>query len=182
VELSDDVNLSMPRYVVERVARGLNEEKKSLKGSRVLVLGVAYKRDVDDTRESPSLEVIRHLAAGGARVDYADPHVPTLEVAGRTMTAVALSPAVLRSYDAVVVATDHRAFPWDEIAREAPMIVDARGAVPAAKVAGTLWTLSGPAVRGGRSPAADAAAKPAREPGAAARAKKPRRREASKRS
>jgi UDP-N-acetyl-D-glucosamine dehydrogenase len=147
VELADDVNLSMPRYVVERVARGLNEERKSLKGARVLVLGVAYKRDVDDTRESPALEVIRHLRHGGAIVSYADPHVPTLEVAGERLEAVPVTPATLRAHDAVVVATDHRAFPWDVVAREARLVVDARGAVPRDLAEGTLWPLSGPALR-----------------------------------
>jgi UDP-N-acetyl-D-glucosamine dehydrogenase len=161
VELADDVNLSMPRYVVERVARALNDEKKSLKGSRVLVLGVSYKRDVDDTRESPSLEVIRHLVTGGAKVEYADPHVPVLELSGQTRKAVEITPAVLHSFDAVVVATDHRAFPWDVIAREARIIVDSRGAVPAASVKGTLWPLSGPPVRGG--PAEPASRAPAKK-------------------
>jgi UDP-N-acetyl-D-glucosamine dehydrogenase len=179
VELADDVNLGMPRYVAERVARGLNEERKALKGSRVLVLGVAYKRDVDDTRESPALELIRHLEAGGATVEYADPHVPTLEVGGRTRRALALSPGVLRSFDAVVVATDHRAFPWDLVAREATLVVDARGAVPRDAAAGTLWPLSGPAVRRAAAPrpAPAAPAAPARRPESPAPAKS-----ASKRS
>ena len=147
VELADDVNHGMPRYVVERVAKALNDRKKSLRGSRVLVLGVAYKPDVGDTRESPSLEVIRHLLAGGAEVDYADPHVPSVVVADRPMLAVALDGDALASYDAVVVATNHAAFPWDRIAAEADLIVDARGAVPREKVRGTLLPLSGPALK-----------------------------------
>jgi UDP-N-acetyl-D-glucosamine dehydrogenase len=181
VELADDVNLSMPRYVVERVVRGLNDERKALKGSRVLVLGVAYKRDVDDTRESPSLEVIRHLVSGGAKVEYADPHVPSLEVAGRTMKAVTLSPAVLHAFDAVVVATDHRAFPWDVVAREARVIVDARGAVSPAKAAGTLWPLSGPALRRAHPDAGEGPVEPpvrAAKPAAKSPAKRARTRPA----
>ncbi len=150
VELADDVNLSMPRYVVERVARALNEERKSLKGSRTLVLGVAYKRDVDDVRESPSLEVIRHLREGGASVDYADPYIPSIDVHGQRMEAVALSPESIAAYDAVVVATDHRAFPWETIAARARLIIDSRGAVPREKVGGTLWGLSGLPVKGVR--------------------------------
>ena len=146
VELADDVNLGMPRYVVERVAHALNREKKSLNGSRVLVLGVSYKRDVDDTRESPSFEVIRHLRQGGASVDYSDPYVPSVVAGGAEMTSVHLTPAALASYDAVVVATDHKAFAWDDIARHARLIVDSRGAVPREKVRGTLMPLSGPAV------------------------------------
>jgi UDP-N-acetyl-D-glucosamine dehydrogenase len=161
VELADDVNLGMPRYVVERVIHALNEARLSLKGSRVLVLGLAYKRDVDDTRESPSLEVIRLLRAGGAVVDYADPHVPESTVHGVPMASVAVTPGALATYDAVVVATDHRAFPWEEVARYAPLIVDARGAVPRAHVSGTLWLLSGPAISAPRTVAPPVAPAPA---------------------
>lgn len=156
VELADDVNLSMPRYVVSRVATALNEERRALKGAKVLVLGVAYKRDVDDTRESPSLEILRHLEAGGAEVAYADPYVPEVTAHGRAYRDVGTDDATLAGFDAVVVATDHRAFPWDRIAAKARLIVDARGAVPRDQVGGTLWPLSGPPVHG----AAKAAAKP----------------------
>jgi UDP-N-acetyl-D-glucosamine dehydrogenase len=156
VELADDVNLSMPRYVVSRVATALNEERRALKGSKVLVLGVSYKRDVDDTRESPSLEILRHLEEGGAEVAYADPYVPEVSAHGRTYKGVGTDDATLAGFDAVVVATDHRVFPWDRIAAKARLIVDARGAVPREKVGGTLWPLSGPPVHG----AAKAAAKP----------------------
>src|SRR5262249_20979096 len=90
VELADDVNLSIPRYVVARVVAALNEEKRALKGARVLVLGVAYKRDVDDTRESPSLEILRHLVEGGAQVDFADPYIPSVTVLGRERAAVSI--------------------------------------------------------------------------------------------
>jgi UDP-N-acetyl-D-glucosamine dehydrogenase len=161
VELADDVNLGMPRYVVERAATALNEERKSLKGAKVLVLGVAYKRDVDDVRESPSLEIIRHLERGGAVVEYADPHIPVADVHGTTKHAVPVDAKTLPTYDCVVVATDHRAFPWDDVAAHARLIVDARGAVPRAKVRGTLWPLSGPAVRG-TAPAAGPGKGPAR--------------------
>jgi UDP-N-acetyl-D-glucosamine dehydrogenase len=160
VELADDVNLGMPRYVVERVAKALNDRRKSLNGSRVLVLGVSYKPDVDDTRESPSLEVIRHLVAGGALVEYSDPHVPSIVVGGATMKSASLDGGALAGYDAVVVATNHAAFPWDRIAAEATLIVDARGAVPRAKVKGTLLSLSGPALSTGPAPAAREVAAP----------------------
>ena len=153
VELSDDVNLGMPRYVVERVATALNDERRSLKGAQVLVLGLSYKRDVDDTRESPSFEIIRHLLKGGAEVSYSDPYVPTATVADRAFQSVPLDAASLARFDAVVVATDHRAFPWDLIARSARLIVDSRGVVPREKVGGVLWPLSGPAVRGAAKPA-----------------------------
>ena len=165
VELSDDVNLGMPRYVVERAATALNDARKSLKGSRVLVLGVAYKRDVDDVRESPSLEIIRHLKRGGALVDYSDPHIPETDVHGVTMKSVKVDPKSLATYDCVVVATDHKAFPWDDIARHAPLIVDSRGAVPREKVRGTLLPLSGPAVRGTPIPSVDQEKGPSSAPG-----------------
>jgi len=183
VELSDDVNLGMPRYVVERAATALNEVRKSLNGARVLVLGVAYKRDVDDVRESPSLEIIRHLRRGGALVDYSDPHIPETDVHGTPMRSVPLTPAAIAAYDCVVVATDHRAFPWHDIARHATLIVDSRGAVPRDEVRGTLLPLSGPPVRGApatsrtvaRPPAAKVAASAsptaAKAPAAAKRAR-----------
>ena len=123
----------------------------------MLVLGLSYKRDVDDTRESPSFEIIRHLMRGGAEVSYSDPYVPTATVADKPFKSVPCDAASLARFDAVVVATDHRAFPWDVIARSARLIVDSRGAVPRAKVTGVLWPLSGPAVRG-TAPAKKAAA------------------------
>ena len=176
VELSDDVNLGMPRYVVERAATALNDVCKSLKGSRVLVLGVAYKRDVDDVRESPSLEIIRHLKRGGAEVHYADPHIPETDVHGVMMKSVKVDPKSLATYDCVVVATDHRAFPWDDIARHAALIVDSRGAVPRDKVRGILLPLSGPAVRGADAPSDARAKKPAPTAKAAAKPLVPSRR------
>jgi UDP-N-acetyl-D-glucosamine dehydrogenase len=161
VELADDVNLGMPRYVVERVAAALNEERKSLAGSRVLVLGVAYKKDVDDVRESPALEVIRHLLARGAQVSFADPHVEAVTVAGQAIPRVPTTPERLRSSDCVVVVTNHTAIPWGDVAEHAPLIVDSRSAVPRDRVRGTLVPLSGPAVRGQGAPRAKAAPAPA---------------------
>jgi UDP-N-acetyl-D-glucosamine dehydrogenase len=148
VELADDVNLGMPRYVVERVGAALNDERKALAGSRVLVLGVAYKRDVDDVRESPALEVVRHLRARGAEVSYADPHVPALAVGDVPVPRVEPTPEALRAADCVVVVTDHAALPWEDVARHARLVVDSRGRVPKDLVRGTLVPLSGPAVRG----------------------------------
>jgi UDP-N-acetyl-D-glucosamine dehydrogenase len=149
VELADAVNLGMPRYVVERVVKALNGVGRSLRGARVLVLGVAYKRDVGDARESPALEVIRHLVADGAHVEYADPHVPSVEVADARFDAVPLDAARLEAADVVVVTTDHAAFDWGR----ARLVVDARGAVPRDRVRGTLVPLSGPVVQGTASPA-----------------------------
>jgi UDP-N-acetyl-D-glucosamine dehydrogenase len=153
IELAQDVNMHMPRYVVERVAGALNARARSLKGSRVLVLGVAYKPNVDDTRESPSLDVIRHLREAGAEVQYADPHVPSVTVRDAFLRAVPLDAKTLAAADAVVVCTDHRAFDWSLVARHARLTVDARGVVPQAEVVGTLVPLSGPYVEGPASPA-----------------------------
>jgi UDP-N-acetyl-D-glucosamine dehydrogenase len=146
VELADDVNSAMPRYLVSRVAAALNDERKSVRGSRVLVLGVAYKRDVDDVRESPALEVIRALQELGAEVSFSDPWVETVAVGDRVLSRVPLDPALAQA-DCVVVATDHAAFPWERIAREARLIVDGRGAVPRDRVGGVLVPLSGPSIR-----------------------------------
>jgi UDP-N-acetyl-D-glucosamine dehydrogenase len=148
IELAQDVNMAMPRYVVDRLSRALNDQQRSLKGSRVLVLGVAYKKDVDDVRESPSLEVLRHLMEAGAQADYSDPYIASITVRDTFLRGVPCTAESLRGYDAVIVSTDHSAFPWDAVAQHARLIVDARGAVPRARVTGTLVPLSGPAVLG----------------------------------
>jgi UDP-N-acetyl-D-glucosamine dehydrogenase len=155
VELADDVNTGMPRYVADRVAAALNDERKSIKGSRVLVLGVAYKKDVDDVRESPALEVIRHLRSRGAEVSFSDPYVDRVTVADQEIVGTRLDRDTLRAADAVVVTTNHTAFPWDEIAAHARLIVDTRGSVPRPRVTGTLLPLSGPAYHGSAPAARD---------------------------
>jgi UDP-N-acetyl-D-glucosamine dehydrogenase len=155
VELAADVNGGMPGYVVSRVAEALNRRRRSLNGSRVLVLGVAYKRNVGDTRESPAIEILRRLLGQGADAVFADPYVETLPVGDRVLSAVALTPQELAAADCVLVVTDHDAFDWTGVARHARLVVDTRGRVPAAEARGTLVPLSGPA-RG-------AAAEPVRE-------------------
>jgi UDP-N-acetyl-D-glucosamine dehydrogenase len=153
IELAQDINMGMPRYVAERVARALNDRQQSLKGSRVLVLGVAYKRDVDDVRESPALEVLRLLREMGAEVTYCDPHVPTVTVRDVFLRAVPFTAEALALADAVVIATDHRAFDWDLVGQRAQLIIDTRGVVAPARVRGTLVPLSGPSVHGPAVPA-----------------------------
>ncbi len=148
VELAQDVNTGMPRYLAERVTAALNDRRKSVKDSKILVLGVAYKAGVDDTRESPALEVMRLLLQRGADVSYADPYVKTVTVSDRLFTHLPLSPELLADVDCVVVTTDHAEFPWDDVAEHAALIVDARGVVPHEKVRGTLVPLSGPAREG----------------------------------
>jgi UDP-N-acetyl-D-glucosamine dehydrogenase len=125
IELAGEVNSEMPEYVLERVADALNDRERSVKGSRVLVLGVAYKRDIDDVRESPALDIIKLLEARGAKVSYHDPYVPQVQMDGGVMRSVDLMPAV-READVVVVVTDHRSFAWPEIVEAAKLVVDTR--------------------------------------------------------
>ena len=128
IELAGHVNGHMPEHVVDLVAKSLNSNGKAVRGSRVLVLGVAYKADVDDMRESPSLDIMQTLHDRGARVSYSDPYVPDLEFGGRKLRSARLSPTNLKRYDCVVVATAHASFPYREILRHARGIVDTRNA------------------------------------------------------
>ena len=134
IELAGEINTAMPHYVVERTTEALNERGKSVKGSKVLVLGLAYKPDIDDVRESPSFELIEILKHKGAQVDYSDPHVPATW-AGRKhdlqMKSVPITAETLKSYDCVVVSTNHAAFDWATIAKHARLVVDSRDALRA---------------------------------------------------
>ena len=131
IELAGEVNVSMPTWVVNKVMEALNERGKALKGSKVLVLGLAYKKDVDDMRESPSLELIELLKARGAKVDYNDPHIPE---APRTrehdlrMASKKLTPKALAGCDAVLISTDHSCYDYQSIVDHAQMVVDTRNA------------------------------------------------------
>jgi UDP-N-acetyl-D-glucosamine dehydrogenase len=129
IELAAEVNSHMPDYVVGKVGDALNDERKAINGSNILVLGVAYKRDVGDVRESPALDVIHLLRGRGANVMYHDPFVPSVQLEDYELTSVDLTVDALRSADCVVVVTDHRAFDWDLIAQEARLIVDSRNAI-----------------------------------------------------
>jgi len=129
IALADEINRAMPRHVLSLVADTLNDRGRCLHGSEVLVLGVTYKRDVNDVRESPALEIIRMLAEKGARVSYADPLVPQLSIGDMKLVAAPLTPETLRRAECVVVATDHRAFDYALIAREARLVVDLRNAL-----------------------------------------------------
>jgi UDP-N-acetyl-D-glucosamine dehydrogenase len=118
----------MPAVVVRKVAQALNEEEKSVKGSRILVLGVAYKKDIDDMRESPALDVIRLLEDQGAKVSYHDPHVPRFSEDGHKHESVELTDKELTSADAVVIVTDHTAVDYQRVVRLSRVIVDTRNA------------------------------------------------------
>ena len=132
IELAGEINTSMPRYVVRRLVEALNERGKPLRGSKVLILGVAYKRDVDDPRESPSFELMDLLRAGGAELAYNDPHVPVLPKMRRhdvpPLQSQPLSPELLAAQDCVLIATDHSAYDYELIVRHAPLVIDTRGA------------------------------------------------------
>lgn len=127
IELAGEINSEMPEYVCALVADALNEERKSVKGSRVLVLGVTYKRDVDDVRESPALDILRLLESRGALISYHDPFVPELALNGTSLRSVDLLSSV-RASDAVVIVTDHSGIPYREIVAEAKVVVDTRNA------------------------------------------------------
>jgi UDP-N-acetyl-D-glucosamine dehydrogenase len=133
IELAGHVNSSMPHYVADKVGEALNTRRKAINGSSILALGIAYKRDIDDIRESPALDVMHILRERGAHVSYADPHAPVLrarEWAGRlNLTSVELTRAELAKYDCVVVLTDHTAFDYRMVAAGAALVVDARNAL-----------------------------------------------------
>jgi UDP-N-acetyl-D-glucosamine dehydrogenase len=126
IDLASEVNSAMPDYVVEKIAWALNDDRKSIKGSKVLVLGVAYKRDIDDMRESPALDVMRLLEERGADVVYHDPHVPSFREDGHEMHGVELTDALLDTVDVAVVITDHKAVDYQRIVDRCALIVDAR--------------------------------------------------------
>jgi UDP-N-acetyl-D-glucosamine dehydrogenase len=130
IELAGKVNQSMPYYCAERVARALNQARKPVAGSTVLLLGVSYKRDVGDVRESPALKLIELLSESGADVSYHDPHVPAVEAQGRRLRSRELSDAVLAGADLVCVVTAHSGIDYGRVAREAPLVLDLRNAVP----------------------------------------------------
>lgn len=132
VELAGEVNRSMPGYVVAQTTRFLNEVRKPVRGSKICLAGVAYKKNVDDPRESPSFELMELLLDLGAELSYADPHVPRLPKMRHfdlpAMESQSLTPAYLRSLDAVLIATDHDAFDYEAIVRHAPLVIDTRNA------------------------------------------------------
>jgi UDP-N-acetyl-D-glucosamine dehydrogenase len=126
IALADEINGAMPAHVVNLVADALNDDAKPLRGSRVLVLGITYKPEVADTRESPPLAVLERLQEKGVDTVYHDPYVPEIVVNGRSLTSVTLDPVELRSADCVIVATDHRIYDWEWIVAHASLIVDTR--------------------------------------------------------
>lgn len=133
IELASEVNASMPYHVVAKVTAGLNEAEKSVKGADILVIGVAYKRDVDDSRESPALDIIGLLQESGGRVSYSDPHIPSVRLPEGELRSEPLTAERLAAADCVVIATDHSALDKQLIARHARLIIDTRNALKASE-------------------------------------------------
>ena len=132
IELAGEINHQMPEWVVQKTVLALNDHGKAVKNSKILVLGLAYKPDVDDVRESPSFELIEKLEALGANVDYHDPHVPQTHKMRHhdlQMKSIELSPTAIKGYDLVLIATNHSAYDWQMIADGAQLIVDTRNAL-----------------------------------------------------
>jgi len=133
IELAGHVNSSMPDYVVERVAEALNTERKPINGSKILLVGVAYKKDVNDMRESPALDILELLLRRGAQVSYVDPWVPELRHGQTVMRALELSDALEQKPDCAVICTDHHAFDYDALVKSGTLIVDTRNALRGVK-------------------------------------------------
>jgi UDP-N-acetyl-D-glucosamine dehydrogenase len=131
IELASEINTGMPRFVISKIQDALNDHGKALKGSKVLVLGAAYKPDIDDLRESPSLDVIRLLQSKGADVSYHDPYIPDLHHDGSDMKSVPDLMEAVRGADCVAIITDHKVYDYDAILEAAPLIVDTRNALGA---------------------------------------------------
>jgi UDP-N-acetyl-D-glucosamine dehydrogenase len=129
IELAAEINDHMPEYVVTKVTDALNEDCKAVKGSKLVMLGVAYKPNVIDVRESPAIGIIHLLREKGAEVEYCDPHVELLLAEGIEQTSIELTAEVLQQADCVIVVTHHDRFDWSFVADHAPLIVDTRHVV-----------------------------------------------------
>ncbi len=149
IELAAEVNAEMPMYVIRRAEEALNSVRKPVNGSRVLVLGVAYKPDVNDTRESPALDIIALLQQRGAEVEYHDPQVPALELESGDLSSVELTAERLEAADLVLIATDHSAVDYEMVGRHASLVVDPRNAMGDAEKA-VVYPIAGPPRDGSR--------------------------------
>jgi UDP-N-acetyl-D-glucosamine dehydrogenase len=133
IELAGHVNGAMPLHVVHKIGDALNSHQKAINGSSILVLGVSYKRDIEDFRESPALDVMGALSQKGGRVSYHDPYVPALAgkdwPGARDLASIQLTDAAVTNADCVVILTDHRVFDYDRIRRQAKLVVDSRNAI-----------------------------------------------------
>ncbi|HAA05591.1 MAG TPA: hypothetical protein DCE18_19800, partial [Syntrophobacteraceae bacterium] len=131
IELAGEINISMPQYVLQQLMGALNDRRQCLNGSKILVLGVAYKKDIDDDRESPSYEIMHLLMERGAEVRYNDPHIPKLRPGRKqsfALESVPLSAELLASVAAVLILTDHSDYDYEWIVKHAALVVDTRNA------------------------------------------------------
>ena len=133
IELAGEINTAMPYYVIEKTIEALNQRGRTFNNSRILILGIAYKKDVDDQRESPALKIISLLQKKGARVDYHDPYVPQSsghrDYPGLSLKSLPLSEEMLREYDAVIITTDHSVVDYEWVAAHSFLIIDTRNAL-----------------------------------------------------
>src|SRR5262249_13672873 len=141
ITFADEINRQMPVHVVEIVTDALNQRGRAVRGARVLVLGVAYKANVADTRDSPALEIIARLLAKGADLAYHDPFVPRLDVDGLRLASIAWPVADLAAYDVVLVLTAHASYDWKAIVSEGALVVDTRNATDGLDASGTIVRL-----------------------------------------
>jgi UDP-N-acetyl-D-glucosamine dehydrogenase len=130
IDLAGEVNTEMPMFWVRKVADALNSVSRSVRGSRVLILGVAYKRDIDDLRESPALDIIRLLELQGAHVEFHDPHVESYREDGKLIHSVPLTVEKVKESDCVMVVTDHKAIDYAMVKKHAKLVVDTRHVMP----------------------------------------------------
>jgi len=143
IELAAEINAEMPRYVVERVTEAMNRVRKPLNGSRILLLGMSYKPDVDDVRESPAFDIAQLLMQRGADIVYHDPYVPQVRLEDQTLESQDLSADLLASVDAVVITTDHSSVDYGFVTQHASIVVDPRNAVRETRGA-TVYPIAGP--------------------------------------
>ena len=139
IQLAGEINVSMPYYVIEKTMEALNKHRKSLNGSSILILGVAYKKDVDDDRESPGYAIMKMLLEKGAIVHYNDPWIPKLHTTRKynfQMESTPITPELLGQMDAVIIITDHSDYDWAEIVKHANLIIDTRNATKNVKGTG----------------------------------------------
>ncbi len=129
IDLANSINSSMPSFCVEKINQALNKQSKAINGSKILILGVAYKKDIDDLRESPALDVIHLLKGKGANVDYFDPYIPAIDWDHLEMSSIELSPAKISQYDLVVITTDHSNVDYASVVKNARLVVDSRNAL-----------------------------------------------------
>ena len=152
IELASEVNAEMPRYIVSKTAEALNVAGKAVNGSRVLLLGVSYKANVDDTRESPALDIHKLLREMGAIVSYHDPHVASVRIDGETFESVPLAAEGLEEADVVVVTTDHEDVDYDLVLERAEIVVDPRNALRGRTGRAVIYPVAGPARAGSAPP------------------------------